>query len=50
MRGCRDTTGRSCFVVTDARGFDTAADELMPGHDPGRTWNASTSLAPYTRP
>ncbi|MBL8924593.1 MAG: hypothetical protein JNJ54_37430 [Myxococcaceae bacterium] len=48
--GCVDSVGTIVFISTDARGIDTTADWPMEGHDPGKTFNTSTSLAPYACP
>jgi hypothetical protein len=48
--GCVDSVGKLVFLSTDARGIDTTADWPMEGHDPSRTFNAATDLAPYACP
>ncbi|MER2566083.1 MAG: hypothetical protein ABTQ32_35505 [Myxococcaceae bacterium] len=48
--GCVDTVGRLVFVSTDARGVDPADNWPMEGHDPSKTFNASTDLTPYACP
>jgi hypothetical protein len=47
--GCVDSVGRLVFVSVD-EGIETSAGWPMEGHDPGRTFNASTPLEPYSCP